>query len=168
MPNTQEKEIKLVSTTAGREKLFQLPLFQDTVIAGSRHTLKLVNRYFDTQDRRLTKAGMAYRIRETNGQELEATVKTRGKTVNGFSLRGEYTQPLTVAEPVLAGFAPAIDQHLRELLARAALEPLFTVNVTRELALLQVSPATVVELSVDRGGISADGKQAPIMKSNWN
>lgn len=162
MSNTQEKEIKLVSTTAGREKLFRLPLFQDTLIQESRKTLTLINRYFDTPDRKLTAAGMAYRIRETDGREWEATVKTRGRTVNGFSQRGEYTQPVTVAEPVLSGFAPGIDEQLRELLAGEALVPLFTVKVTRELALLQLSDATVVELSVDRGEISAGGRQAPI------
>lgn len=162
MAHEQEKEIKLVSTTEDREKLFRLPLFQDTVIAGSRHTYKLVNRYYDTADRRLTKAGMAYRIRETDGRELEATVKTRGKTVNGFSQRGEYTQPVTKAEPMLTGFSDTIDRQLEAFLAGAALEPLFTVTVTRELALLQVSPVTVVELSVDMGRITAGGKEAPI------
>ena len=162
MADGQEKEIKLVSTTAGREKLFQLPLFQDKLIEGSRQTLTLVNRYYDTRDRKLTAAGMAYRIRQTNGKDLEATVKTRGKTVNGFSQRGEYTIPLTKEEPVLSGFEAQLDQKLQTLLADDELLPLFTVDVTREIALMRLSAVTVVELAVDRGFITADGKTASI------
>ena len=94
MANGQEKEIKLVSTPAGRKKLLQLPLVKEKLIAGSRHELALVNRYYDTRDQKLTRTGMAYRIRRTNGKAFEATVKTRGETVNGFSARQEYTVQL--------------------------------------------------------------------------
>lgn len=106
MANGQEKEIKLVSTPAGRKKLLQLPLVKEKLIAGSRHELALVNRYYDTRDQKLTRTGMAYRIRRTNGKAFEATVKTRGETVNGFSARQEYTVQLEKEQPVLAGFAP--------------------------------------------------------------
>ena len=97
----QEKEIKLLSTKAGRRKFFQLPLVKERIIPGSHHTLKLWNQYLDTRDRKLTRTGMAYRIRRINGKTFEATVKSQGKTVHGFSSREEYTVPLEKQEDVL-------------------------------------------------------------------
>lgn len=162
MGNSQEKEIKLVSTTAGRKRLSALPLFRDKLVPGSQKTLTLVNRYYDTQDRKLTAGGMAYRIRETNGKELEVTVKTQGRTVNGFSERGEYTQPLTKVETRLTGFDARLDQKLATLLKDDELLTLFTVDVIRQVALLQLSAVTIVEIAVDMGTITAGGRTAPI------
>lgn len=162
MANGQEKEIKLVSTPAGRKKLLQLPLVKEKLIAGSRHELALVNRYYDTRDQKLTRTGMAYRIRRTNGKAFEATVKTRGETVNGFSARQEYTVQLEKEQPVLVGFAPQMDEKLQTLLTEDELLPLFTVEFTRKVALLQLTKSTVVEVAVDTGSIQAGDSTEPI------
>ena len=68
MANGQEKEIKLVSTPAGRKKLLQSSPGKGKADCSSRHELALVNRYYDTRDQKLTRTGMAYRIRRTNGK----------------------------------------------------------------------------------------------------
>ncbi len=162
MANGQEKEIKLTSTKAARKKFFQLPLVKEKILAGSQHTLKLWNQYLDTRDRKLSRTGMAYRIRRTNGKAFEATIKSRGETVNGFSRRAEYTVPLEQAKPVLQGFAPQVDQKLQTLLQEDELLPLCTVEFTRKVALLQISAVTVVEVAVDTGTIRAGGKEALI------
>lgn len=162
MAQGQEKEIKLLSTKAGRRKFFQLPLVKEKIIPGSRHTLDLWNQYLDTRDRKLTRSGMAYRIRRTNGKAFEATVKSQGKTVNGFSSREEYTVPLTKPEPVLQGFAPQLDQKLQTLLQEDELLPLCTVEFTRKTALIQLSAVTVVEAALDQGTLTAGDKKAPI------
>ncbi len=162
MANGQEKEIKLTSTKAAWKKFFQLPLVKEKILAGSPHTLKLWNQYLDTRDRKLSRTGMAYRIRRTNGKAFEATIKSRGETVNGFSRRAEYTVPLEQAKPVLQGFAPQVDQKLQTLLQEDELLPLCTVEFTRKMALLQLSAVTVVEASVDTGTIRAGGKEALI------
>lgn len=162
MANGQEKEIKLTSTKAARKKFFQLPLVKGKILAGSQHTLKLWNQYLDTRDRKLSRTGMAYRIRRTNGKAFEATIKSRGETVNGFSRRAEYTVPLEQAQPVLQGFAPQVDQKLQTLLQEDELLPLCTVEFTRKVALLQLSAVTVVEAAVDTGTIKAGGKEALI------
>ena len=162
MANGQEKEIKLVSTPAGRKKLLQLPLVKEKLIAGSRHELALVNRYYDTRDQKLTRTGMAYRIRRTNGKAFEATVKNRGETVNGFSARQEYTVQLEKEQPVLVGFAPQMDEKLQTLLTEDELLPLFTVEFTRKVALLQLTKSTVVEVAVDTGSIQAGDSTEPI------
>lgn len=162
MANGQEKEIKLTSTKAARKKFFQLPLVKGKILAGSQHTLKLWNQYLDTRDRKLSRSGMAYRIRRTNGKAFEATIKSRGETVNGFSRRAEYTVPLEQAQPVLQGFAAQVDQKLQTLLHEDELLPLCTVEFTRKVALLQLSAVTVVEAAVDTGTIKAGGKEALI------
>lgn len=162
MANGQEKEIKLTSTKAARKKFFQLPLVKEKLLAGSQHTLKLWNQYLDTRDRKLSRTGMAYRIRRTNGKRYEATIKSRGETVNGFSRRAEYTVPLEQAQPVLQGFEPQVDKKLQTLLQEDELLPLCTVEFTRKVALLQLSAVTVVEAAVDTGTIKAGGKEALI------
>ena len=162
MAQGQEKEIKLLSTKAGRRKFFQLALVKEKVIPGSRHTLDLWNQYRDTRDGKLTRTGMAYRIRRTNGKAFEATVKSQGKTVNGFSSREEYTVPLEKPEPVIQGFAPQLDQKLQTLLQEDELLPLCTVEFTRKTALLQLSAVTVVEAALDQGTLTAGDKTEPI------
>ena len=162
MANGQEKEIKLTSHEGSPKKFFQLPLVKEKILAGSQHTLKLWNQYLDTRDRKLSRTGMAYRIRRTNGKAFEATIKSRGETVNGFSRRAEYTVPLEQAKPVLQGFAPQVDQKLQTLLQEDELLPLCTVEFTRKVALLQISAVTVVEVAVDTGTIRAGGKEALI------
>ena len=162
MANGQEKELKLTSTKAARKKFFQLPLVKEKLLAGSQHTLKLWNQYLDTRDRKLSRTGMAYRIRRTNGKAFEATIKSRGETVNGFSRRAEYTVPLEQVKPVLQGFEPQVDQKLQTLLQEDELLPLCTVEFTRKVALLQLSAVTVVEAAVDTGTIRAGGKEAQI------
>lgn len=162
MANGQEKELKLTSTKAARKKFFQLPLVKGKLLAGSQHTLKLWNQYLDTRDRKLSRTGMAYRIRRTNGKAFEATIKSRGETVNGFSRRAEYTVPLEQAQPVLQGFEPQVDQKLQTLLQEDELLPLCTVEFTRKVALLQLSAVTVVEAAVDTGTIKAGSKEALI------
>lgn len=162
MANGQEKEMKLTSTKAARKKFFQLPLVKEKIVAGSQHTLKLWNQYLDTRDRKLSRTGMAYRIRRTNGKAFEATIKSRGETVNGFSRRAEYTVPLEQAKPALQGFEPQVDKKLQTLLQEDELLPLCTVEFTRKVALLQLSAVTVVEAAVDTGTIKAGGKEALI------
>ena len=162
MAQGQEKEIKLLSTKAGRRKFFQLALVKEKIIPGSRHTLDLWNQYRDTRDGKLTRTGMAYRIRRTNDKAFEATVKSQGKTVNGFSSREEYTVPLEKPEPVIQGFAPQLDQKLQTLLQEDELLPLCTVEFTRKTALLQLSAVTVVEAALDQGTLTAGDKTEPI------
>ncbi len=157
-----EKEIKLLSTSLGRRRIFSLPPIKKTMIAGSRRTLALWNEYYDTEDQKLTRAGIAYRVRRTNREAYEATIKTRGYTAGGFSARGEYTVPLAGPDPVLTGFSNQMDMKLETLLADEELHGIVTIEFIRKTALLQLSAGTVVELAVDSGLIRAGGKKMPI------
>jgi inorganic triphosphatase YgiF len=157
-----EKEIKLLSSPAGRRRIFNLPIVKAAMIAGSRRNVALWNGYYDTEDQKLTRAGMAYRVRCTDHKVYEATLKTRGRTAGGFSERGEYTVPLVGNEPVWQGFSAAMDTKLATLLADDEPHVIVTVEFVRKIALLQLSAGTVAELAVDSGMIRAGDNQAPV------
>ncbi len=157
-----EKEIKLVSTSEGWKKLFSLPLIQEHILPGTEKFVELQNVYYDTPDMVLTKAGLAYRIRQINGKQWEATVKTKGTTHNGISLREEYTVPVTQPFPVGKGFSPAMDAQLCSLLKGKSWEPFCTVSFTRHLALLDLGQGNQAEVALDRGTICAGGNKEPL------
>lgn len=158
MDKTVEMEMKLKIARKDLKKLLAGDLITVAVIKGSGASQTLVTTYYDTETYKLTEAGMAYRIRR-NGKKYEATIKTEETSGSGLSARHEFNVPLQKPEPVLTGFAElglAVD--LEQLLAGEELHKLFTVEVKREIRLLQVTAATVLELAIDQGKITA-GKQ---------
>ncbi len=157
-----EKEIKLVSTPEGREKLFSLPLIRESILPGTEEILELQNVYYDTPDMALTKAGLACRIRQTNGKQWEVTIKTKGTTHNGLSQREEYTVPVTQPVPVWSGFSPEMDAKLYSLLEGKSWAPFCTVAFTRHLALLNLGKGNQAELALDSGTIQAGENEAPL------
>ena len=67
--------------------------------------------------------------------------------------------PLKKDSPTVSGFTElGLETDLEELLAGEELQKLFTVEVKREIRLLQVTPETVLEMAIDQGKINA-GKQ---------
>lgn len=156
MSNQKEMEIKLVLDKRSKAKLLKLPLVAKNIVEGSGKTLKLVSSYYDTKDYKLSGAGMAYRLRKT-GKNYEATVKTAGESLGGFSARGEYTVQLQKKELVLQGFAPNFDKKLATLLADDELHSLFEVVVERKILLLRITPQTLLELAMDEGELRAEG-----------
>ena len=143
------KEIKLLSTKAGRRKFFQLPLVKEKSFpaAGIPWTFG-TSTWIPGPETDPQRHGLPDPPDQREG--FEATVKSQGKTVNGFSSREEYTVPLTKPEPVLQGFAPQLDQKLQTLLQEDELLPLCTVEFTRKTALIQLSAVTVVEAALDQ------------------
>lgn len=157
-----EKEIKLVSTPEGRGKLFSLPLIRERILPGTEKIVELQNVYYDTPDMALTKAGLAYRIRQTNGKQWEVTIKTKGTTYNGVSQREEYTVPVTQPVPLWNGFSPEMDAKLYALLEGKSWEPFCIVAFTRHLALLDLGKGTQAELALDSGTIQAGENVEPL------
>lgn len=118
----------------------------------------LLNIYFDTPERMLNKHKMALRIRKTP-QSFIQTLKTKGRSVNGLSERGEWEWPL--AKPVLdAGVLQNLDVW-PEGMDVSILQPVFETNFTRQKANIEWQGA-VVELAFDLGEVSAGHKTAPI------
>lgn len=156
-----EQEIKLLIAKQYHSKIWNMPLIKQVLQKDSIKNLKLLSTYYDTRDYKLANAGMAYRIRK-NGKNYEATVKTMGETVGGFSSRHEYTVSLAKKKVTLSGFAPEFDEKLQTLTADDELLKLFDVTINRKICLLQISPETIVEMAVDEGEVQAEGISQPI------
>lgn len=161
MAKEVEREIKLLIDKKYRLKLWNMPLLKEALKPESMETAKLFSTYYDTKDYKLAQAGMAYRIRK-NGKSYEATVKTMGNTVGGFSSRQEYTTQLTKKKVVLSGFAPGFDEKLQTLTTDDELQKLFEVVINRKICLLQITPDTLVEMALDEGEVLAEGTSEPI------
>lgn len=158
MDKTVEMEMKLTIARKDMKKLLASELITATMIKGSLAKQELLTTYYDTASYKLTESGMAYRIRR-NGKKYEATVKTEQASGGGLSARREFNMPLKKDSPAVSGFTElGLETDLEELLAGEELQKLFTVEVKREIRLLQVTPETVLEMAIDQGKISA-GKQ---------
>ncbi|NBL01173.1 MAG: CYTH domain-containing protein, partial [Erysipelotrichia bacterium] len=132
MSNAVEMEIKLILDKRNQAKLLKQSLIKNAMREKEGKLLKLVSTYYDTRDYKLANTGMAYRVRKT-GKAYEATVKTMGENIGGFSARGEYTVPLAKRKVVLKGFGTSFDKKLQTLLADDELQKLFDVEVNRTI-----------------------------------
>ncbi|MCD7875202.1 MAG: CYTH domain-containing protein [Acidaminococcaceae bacterium] len=149
MDKTVEMEMKLTIARKDLKKLLASELITAKTIKGSLAKQELLTTYYDTESYKLTEAGMAYRIRH-NGKKYEATIKIEQSSGGGLSVRREFNIPLKKDAPLLSGFAElGLEADLEELLAGEELQKLFTVEVKREVRLLQVTPATVLKMAID-------------------
>jgi CHAD domain-containing protein len=107
------------------------------------------DRYLDTQDWRLHRAGATLRIR-TAGRRSEATMKSKGTLVDGLRDRRELTEPLSPAEPEAVRALPGeVGRSVRALAGRRRLRQLFEIRNRRVIFAIAIDGATVGELSLD-------------------
>jgi triphosphatase len=112
-------------------------------------TLALRDRYLDTEDWRLFRAGITLRIR-TTGRRSEATVKSIGTPVEGLQDRRELTEPIRSADPEAVLAAPGeVGRLVRALAGTRKLRELFQLRTRRQVFTLRVDSAVVGELSLD-------------------
>ena len=160
-----ELEMKLTIDKNSLKKLMGLDLVKSKTIAKSKKTQKLINVYYDTPSYKLTKAGMVYRIRQ-NGVKYEATIKTETAAYGGFSERNEFTLPVSEPVPPIEAFAQTgLEVDLRELMDGEELQVLFSMEVNRELRLLQVTKKTVIEMANDVGQIVVGAQKLKIVET---
>ncbi len=111
--------------------------------------------YFDTPDHALRKAGYGLRVRDGEGGRKQ-TLKSA--SAGGVFSRGEW-------EEKIAGPGPDRDALARTpaaaMLAGEDLAPVFTTRVERTVRIVRVGEA-VIEVALDRGELSADGRRAPV------
>jgi inorganic triphosphatase YgiF len=165
MENKQknEIEIKITMDSQNLNKLLELAVIKDNTILDSKRNLKLKNIYYDTENKKLAAKKVVYRVRITNENEFEATIKTDKEVVGGYSERMEYNVALTNAKPTLEGFKEeGFPLDLEELLAGEKLKPLFTVLVNRKRSLIQITASTLIEMAIDCGEIVAGSKKVAI------
>ena len=125
----------------------------------SHSTLK--NWYLDTPEAGLSAARAALRIRQ-KADGYEQTLKTRGQSLAGLQLRGEWNWPLT--EPVLN---PLLLQSSEVAAAWPAgldisrLGEVFTTHFERQAWLWQAHGGSA-EVVIDRGEVRAGSQKLPL------
>lgn len=120
--------------------------------------------YLDTAERDLLAAGYALRLRLTNDDALEATLKSiEGSVDAGVVVREERTVAIDapVRDPRLLPDG-ALRRLVISIVGRSPLVPLARVAGTRARRRLRVDTELVIESSVDRMTASADGHSTPI------
>lgn len=121
--------------------------------------------YFDTEDRRLYREGMIFRVRK-EGSKMVATLKWNGSSEDGMHKREEINVPVRdeskLTAPDIEIFAQSeMCQVLTDLVGRRTLVPLMDIYFTRRRMRVDTGKS-INEISADLGRIECNGKAAPI------
>lgn len=155
-----EIELKLAAPEDALEVFERsvLPLLKGKVTRSECH---LFNEYFDTPDQLLGERKIGFRIR-VKDEEIEQTVKTKGKVEGGLHQRPEYNVELQEAKPDLTKFDPDIwapdfdvDSINRQLVS------MFTTNFKR-VTYDVVNADDHLEIVFDRGEVKNQNGRLPI------
>ncbi|MBR4020486.1 MAG: CYTH domain-containing protein, partial [Firmicutes bacterium] len=130
-------------------------------------TIAMYAVYFDTEDRRLLKEGIAFRIRR-EGCSLQATLKWNGSSEDGMHKREELNvavdNPEKLHAPDIDIFAQSdMGEALLDIVGAEPLVPLMEVDSVRHQVRIDTGKS-ISELSVDRGEVRAGEKSAPILE----
>lgn len=141
------------------------------ISVGGGRTLRLIDRYYDTADWRLWRAGYALRVR-SRGKRSEATLKSlAGASKEGLKRRREISELLSSGIEALRRSDGPVGVRLRALVGDRKLEELFEVRTRRvayplsEAQSADGDSATVGELAVDETEIPLSGAKEPVRVS---
>ena len=147
------------------DAIFSDPDIEAIKDADSEESLDMQAVYFDTEDIRLSRDGIAYRVRR-EGNRIIGTLKWNGSSDEGMHVREEINVPIDdeskLTEPDISIFS---ESDIYDTLCRAVgdrkLKKMMTIEFTRRRARLDNGRA-ICELSADLGSVFADDKEAPI------
>ncbi|MBI2195332.1 MAG: CHAD domain-containing protein [Planctomycetes bacterium] len=113
-------------------------------------TLDILDRYFDTSDWRLYRAGWAYRWQNSSGR-LKLALKSLSRSDSAVQVREE-TEQLVNEFPASPGEYPEgpVSDLLQPVLKTRVPEELFRVHKDRKRYFLRNGTGTVIELALDR------------------
>ena len=112
---------------------------------------ELADVYYDTEDWRLYRAGYAMRVRNTDGQSAEATMKALSPAEGGLRRRREISEPIEGVE-TLKGIPGPVGDRVRRLAGTADLCPLFEVRTHRRTYALRTGTPSSGEIVEDGSG----------------
>ena len=126
-------------------------------------TDRLLTSYYDTSDRRLSKRGVALRVRK-KGRTITQTVKVKAVKSSAMSQRPEWNVEVSSARPDISVLPSAARKRVGLVLPNE-LKKLFTVDVERKKADIELAgrdgaEPTIVEIALDRGEVKAGRKSA--------
>ena len=154
----QEIEIKLSVEPEHARRLWGLLAPHHPGRPASR---QLFSAYYDTPDRRLQNGGVVLRLRR-EGKRWIQTVKSAGIAAAGLHRRAEHETEVAAQLPsfpamIEAGFGKLADKQTREVLQVA-----FTTEFRRSSTLIRPRAGTIIEVSLDRGAITAGERRDPV------
>lgn len=122
---------------------------------------RLMTSYYDTSDRRLSKRGVALRVRK-KGRAFTQTVKAKAPKSAAISQRPEWNVDVKSTRPDISVLPVAARKRIGLVLPNE-LRKLFTVDVERKKADIELAgqdgaEPTIVEIALDRGEVKAGRK----------
>ncbi|NLO89225.1 MAG: CYTH domain-containing protein [Clostridia bacterium] len=154
-----ELKLRLCDPSLG-EKIISDPIIEK-IRVGEPFQVNFETRHYDTRRGNLMDVGLAYRIRK-EGERYIACVKGGGASFEGLHRRFEYSVPVEGFIPDINVFAGTpIFSILWQVAGEEELITLFSMVFTRISTELHVD-GTIMEMSLDRGGITAGNKKEEI------
>lgn len=154
-----ETELKLRVSRETLAALREHPLLKKRNKSGWQQR-DLLNQYFDTPERDLAAAKVALRLRR-DGDIVIQTLKTRGQSTAGLSVRNEHEWELPKAKLDLKKLDETVWPAELAELDKKTIKALFTTDFTREYAEIawgRGKAKVVIEAALDLGTVVA-GKQ---------
>ncbi len=161
-----EIELKyLVDSKEVMEEIFQDPYLCRIRDEKTEEELKMHAVYFDTEDRRLYREGIAFRVR-LEGYKIVATLKWNGSSEDGMHKREEINVPVSDEEKLHTPDIRIFDQSemcevLERLVGRRTLMPVMDMYFVRRRMRVDTGKS-INEISADYGEITCGDKTAPI------
>ena len=159
-----EVELKLAATAATMDTLLASPLLREHARSTVR-SRNLVTTYFDTADQRLSRRGLAFRVRQS-GKKFIQTLKTASVGEGAETARGEWEVELPDSTPQLTAFNEPAVLDLTGLILPDELVATFETRFKRQAMLVEWPDANrlpaQIEVAFDRGAIRAGGGEVPI------
>lgn len=159
-----EVELKLAATAEAMETLLASPLLREHARSTVR-SRQLATTYYDTADHRLSRRGLAFRVRHS-GKKYIQTLKTASAGSGAEVSRGEWEVELADGTPQLTAFEDPAVLDLTGLVLPDELQPAFETRFKRQAVLVEWPDAeglpAQIEVAFDRGAIRAGGQELPI------
>lgn len=122
---------------------------------------RLVDRYADTADWRVARAGFVLRSRQ-HGRAVELTMKeNRPADADGLRRRLELTEPARAPLPELEGDGP-VTRRVRALVGREPLAEVFCVRTRRRPYSLRNRGVEIAEIVLDETAVGTEANRAAV------
>ena len=149
------------------KEIFQDPYIEMIKDKQTEEDVRMHAVYFDTEDRRLHREGIAFRVRK-EGEFLQATLKWNGSSEDGMHKREEINAPVDdetkLYHPDVEIFAQSeMCQALKDIVGERTLVPLMETDILRSQVRIDTGKS-ISELSIDKGEVKCCGKSAPILE----
>lgn len=153
-----ELELKLAVPEGGVGKVLDFPAL---LLSGpDAHRKRQVTTYYDTPERNLARAGVALRVRRSDGAHVQTVNADRQTGVAADRSEWEWPIEGDRPEPTLLAQTPAAARLPESL----NLEPVAVTEIERTTRLLRLDDGTQVEAAFDAGWIIAGDAREPVQE----